>query len=106
MRHVDDGLEWNVRPPVSGGRASLRLKVSPTRVAEIRYASGRAELRVNGTVRYTTDAVVRLVTDLDGNPRSVAGISTKRVDVTVRHASGRQFKVSLQPNATKAVEHV
>jgi hypothetical protein len=99
VRQVGETLEWNVRPPATDVRSSFRLKVSPTRVAELRYASGRAELVVNDTVQYTTGDVVRLVTELDGRARSVSGISESSTRVVLTQPSGRTIEASLVPNA-------
>jgi hypothetical protein len=103
VRQVDETLEWNVRPPADGVRASFHLKLSPTRTAEIRYASGRAELLLNGRRQYLTDRTVRLVTDLEGNPRSIVGIAATPVRVVLERVSGRKIDTSVEPNTTRAL---
>jgi len=103
VRQVDETLEWNVRPPADGVRASFHLKLSPTRTAEIRYASGRAELLLNGRRQYLTDGTVRLVTDLEGNPRSIVGIAATPVRVVLERVSGRKIDTSVEPNTTRAL---
>jgi hypothetical protein len=96
-------LEWNVRPPADGVRASFRLTLSPTRTAEIRYASGRAELLFNDKLQFTTASIVRLVTDLTGNPRSATGIAAIPVRAVLGRVSGRQIDVSVEPNTVRAL---
>jgi hypothetical protein len=101
VRRVDDGLEWNVRPPASSVRASFRLQVSPMRIAELRYSSGRAELRINDATVCTTGSVVRIVTDVEGTPRSLTGIAQAPVHATLTPLSGRGVDVSIDPNAIR-----
>jgi hypothetical protein len=103
VRQVDETLEWNVRPPAEGVRASFRLKLSPTRNAEIRYASGRAELLLNDKRQYTTQSPVRLVTDLEGKSRSVSGIAATQVRAVLEGVAGRKIDVSIDPNTTRAL---
>jgi hypothetical protein len=57
---------------------------------------------VNDGVRFTTSSVVRLVTDLDGNPRSVVGIAAKPSRAVLTRASGRRIDVLVQPNTSHA----
>jgi hypothetical protein len=103
VRQVEDGLEWNVRPPAAGVQSTFRFKVSPTQIAEIRYASGSATLLLNGRQEYTVNSVVRLLTDFDGKLHLVTGIGPKPVRATITHASGRKIDISVEPNASKAV---
>ena len=98
VRQVGNVLEWNVRPPAAGISASYRLKLSPTRVAEIRYASGRAELLVNDRMQCATSGTIRLITDLDGRLHSAAGIDAKPGRVVLTLASGQTLTVAVQPN--------
>jgi hypothetical protein len=103
VRQVDETLEWNVRPPADGVRASFRLRLNPTRTAEIRYGSGRAELLLNGKRQYLTDGPVRLVTDLEGNLRSIAGIAATPIRAVLEHVSGRKIDVSVVPNIVRTL---
>jgi hypothetical protein len=80
-----------------------RLKVSPTRTAELRYASGRTELLIDGRVEYTTSATVRLTTDRAGRIRSSTGIDGSAVRPALTHASGRTIEVAAEPNVTRAL---
>lgn len=99
-----DALEWNLRPPADEVRSIFRLRVSPTRVAEIRYAAGRAELFINDDLQYTTSDTVRLVTDLGGEIRSVAGIASAETRVVLERPSGARIEFWVQPNAAGAYE--
>jgi hypothetical protein len=103
VRQVEDTLEWNVRPPAAGVRSRFTRRVAPTQIAEIRYASGRAELLINEKVQYATSSVVRLVTSLDGGPRAVTGIASAEVHAVLQRVSGKSIDVSVQPNATQTL---
>ena len=98
VRQLGDVLEWNVRPPAAGVSASYRLKLSPTRVAEIRYASGRAELLLNDRLQCATSGTIRLITDVDGRPHWAAGIDDKPGRVVLTFVSGQTITAEVQPN--------
>ncbi len=100
VRQAGDSLEWNIRPQKTEIRSAFRLQVSPTRIAEIKYASGHAELFLNGKLWYRTASVVRLVTGLYGQLQSAVGISTETTNVIIRPASDQEEeKFSLKPNS-------
>jgi hypothetical protein len=99
VRQVENNLEWNIRPPAPAISASYRLKLTPTRTAELRYAAGQAELFSNGNVLWRTSSTVRLRTDLDGNIRSATGIAPETTSVLLLHASKRKQTFSIEPNA-------
>jgi hypothetical protein len=99
VRQVGNNLEWNIRPPAIAINASYRLKLTPTRTAELRYASGQAELVMNGNVLCRTSSTVRLLTDLYGNIRSATGIAPETASVLLTHASNRKQTFSIEPNA-------
>lgn len=103
VRQVDDGLEWNVRPPAAGVQSTFGLKLSPTQTAEVRYASGSAALFLNGRQLYTVNNPVRLLSDFDGTLHLATGIAAKPVRVTITHVSGRKTDVTVEPNASKSV---
>ena len=103
VRQVEDTLEWNVRPPAVDVRSSFTRRVAPTQIAEIRYASGRAELLINEKVQYVTSSVVRLVTSLDGGLRAVTGIAPAQVHAVLQRVSGKNLDVLVQPNATQTL---
>ena len=104
VRRTESGLEWNVRPPAHARRSSYRLRLTPTRIVELRYASGHAELFLNDQLLYRTSSTVRLLTDPDGKLRSAAGITPKTARVVLRHVPGRERKFSIGPNNTINLE--
>ncbi len=101
VRRIENRLEWNLRPPAHATRSSYRLKLTPARTAEVRYASGHAELFLNEKLLYRTSSTFRLVTDLDGKLQSAAGIAPGTTSVLLRHASGRGQKFSIAPNESE-----
>ena len=104
VRQVENTLEWNVRPPEPGIHSSYRLQITSSKTAEIRYASGGAELFLNNTLLYRTSDVVRLVTDYDGKLQNGVGVASELSKVAVRNASGHEQKFSVQPNASLALK--
>lgn len=98
VRQLRDTLEWNVRPPVHDVHSTFRLRITPTRTAEIRYASGHAELLLNEKVLYRTSNTARLVTGHEGKLASASGIVEEKNNVIVQSASGHEFRFSLDPN--------
>jgi hypothetical protein len=96
VRQIGETLEWNLNP--TDARMRYRLKVSPTRTAEIQYASGSAQVFVNDRPLYRTSNTVRLITDLDGNLRSVTGIAAAKTDVRLDSPSGKTLRFSVEPN--------
>jgi len=99
VRRVEDNLEWNVRPPESATRATYRLQVTPTRIAELRYDAGRAELLLNGKLLCRTSSTVRLLTDLDGKILGAAGIAPEKTKIVLQGVSSEQPAFSIEPNA-------
>jgi len=104
VRRTETGLEWNVRPPAHAPRSSYRLRLTPTRTAELRYTSGRAELFLSDKLLYRTSSTVRLVTDLNGKLQSAVGIAPKTTRVVLWHVSGRERKFSIRPNGSMNLE--
>ncbi|MGB6431211.1 MAG: hypothetical protein WBF06_11535, partial [Candidatus Acidiferrales bacterium] len=99
VRRVEDNLEWNVRPPAAPTSASYKLQVTPTRIAELRYASGAAELSINGKLLCRTSSTVRLLTDLDGNIHAATGIAPEVTNVEIRCFASHAQRFSVEPNA-------
>jgi mannosylglycerate hydrolase MGH1-like protein len=106
VRHVEDNLEWNVRPPSASIRSSYRLQVTPARIAEMRYDSGNAELMLNDKVICRTSSTVRLLTDLDGKLRGAVGIAPDATSVVLQNTLERDRRFSITPNAKVDVAHL
>jgi len=98
VRHVENGVEWNVRPPAHSIHSSYRLKLTPVRTAEIKYSSGHAELFLDDKLLYKTKNTFRLITNLDGTLQSATGIASETTHVLLRHVSGGEQKFSIAPN--------
>lgn len=98
VRAHEDRLEWNVRPPSAGGRANFRFRVNATTIAELRYDSGNAELRLNGRQLYRTASTVRLISTEDGNLKAAVGIVDQRTNVVLRLPGHTEKKFTIEPN--------
>lgn len=99
VRKVGDELEWNVRPMARAESATFRLRVTPAQTAELKYASGVAQLSLNGKELCRTASNVRLITDPEGKLKKAAGIAEIPTSVVLRFASGREQKFLVAPNA-------
>jgi hypothetical protein len=100
VRSLGDHLEWNVRQPAHSVRSSHRLRLAPTRIAELRCASGVAELFLNEKLLCRTSSAVRLVTSQNGELQKAVGIAPRETAVILQHASGRVQTFSIEPNAS------
>ncbi len=100
VRQIENALEWNLRPLDAPANSNYRLRVNPTKIAEINYANGRAEVCLNGKIIFRSTNTVRVVTDLEGNPTSAVGIAKETTDVTLRHVVDSERKFTLKPNET------
>ena len=98
VRQAGDKLEWNVRPSEGDSHSRYRLRIAPTRTAELRYRPGRAELLLNEKLLYRTQGTVRLLTDQGGKLVSACGISAGKSNVLIQARSGAELRVSLAPN--------
>lgn len=102
VRRVEKNVEWNVRPAASG-IASYRLQLTPASTAEIKYASGNAELFLNGKLLFRTGSAIRLLTDLDGKLKRAIGISQAMTDAILWDKSGKKQTFSIAPNEWKVL---
>lgn len=99
VRETGGNLEWNIRPLDKAARSRFRLRVTPMLTAELRYENGHAELYLNDRSLYKADGVFRLVTTLDGQPKSAVGIHTESASVQLQPAGKGVQKFSIQPNS-------
>jgi hypothetical protein len=98
VRQIGDTLEWNVRPAEGDIRTSYRLQITPTNIAEIKYASGQAELFLNGKLLYRCRQTVRLLTNIYGTFQAANGIDSQPANVVLEKTSGEPIKFSIPPN--------
>ena len=100
VRSIGDQLEWNIRPLAANTRSSFWLRVNPALVAEIRYASGRAQISLNGHQILASDSVVRLITTQRGELRNAVGIGSRNSKVVLRQSHTQPRTFTIDPNAT------
>jgi hypothetical protein len=67
VRRTGERLEWNVRPQAPDVAASFELRVDSTTTAAVRYASGAADLVLNGRVLHHLTRAERVTTTLSGS---------------------------------------
>jgi hypothetical protein len=99
VRRAGEDLEWNLRPAFAGAQSRYRLRVSPYLTAELRYDSGRAELRLNDKPISTASGTVRLLTALDGKLHAAVGIAEERSTVALRETGKTERRFKIEPNA-------
>ncbi len=98
VRQEGTELVWNIAPMPKMVSAKFRLRVSSTRVAELTYASGAAQLKVNDKEFCNTSNNVRLVTDETGKVKRAVGISAAPTAVTINQVSGPPRKFTINAN--------
>ncbi len=98
VRMCGDQIAWNIRPWDQGHRAAFRLRVNPTTIAELKYASDRAELRLNGRLLLRIRNTVRLVTTRDGLLREATGIADQRATIALEGHGQKPKTFSIEPN--------
>jgi hypothetical protein len=104
VRRAGERLEWNIRPPAAGVRASFHLRRGAATTAELQYAAGRAELHLNGRVLLRTSSVVRLITDREGKLMEAVGIGAEKVAVELVVPGKAVHRLLLAPNQTAPIE--
>ena len=97
VRQVGENIEWNLRPAASR-RARFRVRVNPTTIAELRYESGEARGLLNGHMICGSKQTVRIMTDRHGSIKQAAGIGEQKTYVILKPISGKERKLSIQPN--------
>jgi hypothetical protein len=101
-REDGDLLEWNIRPhhaAVQGAHFSLEF--DRARNAAITYAGKSATLNLDGRLLGRINSgTARLVTDKQGRPKQIVGITETLETVTITLPQGQQQRHILQPNQT------
>jgi len=99
VRELEDGLEWNIRPGhPSADRARFTLPLDGGGTAEMIYDRAGANLSVGGKAIGRIEGVARLVTDREGKPMHLLGISEEARTVLVRLAGRSVRRLSVGPN--------
>jgi hypothetical protein len=98
VRPVGAALEWNIRQPAPHVHSRYSARLHSGNTAEIHYASGNAEIFLGSRRLLQARQVVRLITDLEGNVKSAAGIAPEKAAVCLEHASGQSQRFTVAPN--------
>ena len=103
IREDEDSLHWNVRPGHPAARsASFRLRTDAGRTAELRYDDHGAELHLGGKPLGRIEAgAARVVTDRDGTPKGLVGISGQPQKIAIKWAGRAQREITVQPNRSE-----
>jgi hypothetical protein len=105
VREEHGQIEWNVRPGCAAANgARFQLKLRSGSVAALRYASGHAELRLDGRRLAEVEGVARIVTDMQGRLRNAVGVDTTPQRVTVRRAGRAAKTFVLAGNARELLQ--
>ncbi|PZU08155.1 alpha-L-rhamnosidase [Sphingomonas sp.] len=86
VRNLGDELEWNIRPAhVAASGARFDLPLGTGRSASIAYSGRGADLMISGRpIARIEGGSARLLTDMQGRIRALAGIDGNRQRVTIR----------------------
>jgi len=98
VRQVGENMEWNVRPPIGGRLETYRLRLSSTRIAELKYKEGGAELSINGHGVCHVSGTVRLISDTFGDLKRAIGIADHPCEVDLRLGRDHQRTLNMNPN--------
>ncbi len=93
-------LQWNIRPGHPAAEAShFRIATDAGRVAEVKYSSRGAELRLNNHIVGSVHAgAARLITDKAGKPLALLGIHEQAQKVSLKIPGHSARTVPLLPN--------
>jgi hypothetical protein len=72
-------------------------------IAELRYRPHTAELTINNRPVAQLNGCARLITDLDGTPRSLLGTSTTVTTFSFRLTGHPWRRITLAPNERKSL---
>lgn len=97
VRQVGDELEWNLHPEADK-RCTFRVRVSPTTIAELRYAGREAIASINGRTVCRSKQTVRMVTDHRGFVRRAVGIAAVKTDVVLKSIFGKERRFTILPS--------
>jgi len=100
VRETDNQLEWNVRPRCPASEAAyFSIHFDRNRTASMVYDKKGAELQLNGNVIGRIESgTARLITDKQGRPKLLAGISETVETVSLRLGSHPAQRITIHPN--------
>jgi hypothetical protein len=100
VRDEDDLLEWNVRPGCAASQdAHFSMQLGKSHTAGMTYDKKGVTLQLDGRVIGRIESgTARLITDKQGRPKLLAGISEVVETVSIRLGSRRARRITLQPN--------
>ena len=104
VQEEQDSLHWNIRPGHPAARSALfRLRTDAGRTAELRYDSHGAGLRLGGKpLGRIESGAVRVVTERDGTPKALVGISEQPQKIAISWAGRARREIAVQPNRSEA----
>ncbi len=104
VRVQDGELHWNVRPDCAAAHNGVFSVPLPNqKVAELRYSTGSAELKLGGKPLAQVQGCGRLVTSLEGRPLHLVGTSATLTRVNLALNGHPPQQVVLQPNGRKTL---
>jgi Mannosylglycerate hydrolase MGH1-like glycoside hydrolase domain len=100
VREEQDYLEWNVRPGHAAAQgARIHLQLSKLQTAVMSYEKHGAVLRLNGrNIGRIDSGTVRLVTDKQGRPKFLTGISESVETISLRMKSHPARNITIRSN--------
>jgi hypothetical protein len=102
VRRDGDRIEWNCRQPANSAKTVASIKTAHG-TAELQHASDGSALSLAGKPILRVFGTARIVTDLDGKPSAITGISDERAEVRLSWPGGKSHKIHLSPNETQTI---
>jgi len=102
VTRVDKQMAWSCRAPAKSTKTVASVK-APRGMAELQHASASSSLTLAGKPLMRVFGTARIMTDLDGKPLEIHGTADGPVDVRVVWPSGKESKIRIAPNKTRAL---
>jgi hypothetical protein len=103
VRQLDDELHWNIRPNCPAAQRSTFRTPIGRAIAELHYLPHTAEIRIDNKLVAHLTGCARLITGLDGVPRSVIGIDTEVTTIELSVPGHPSRRLILAPNQRKSL---
>ena len=100
VRETNDQLEWNVRPRCAASQAAhFSMHFDRGRTAAMIYDKRSVALELDGRrIGSIESGTVRLITDKQGRPKELTGISEEVKTVSVQLVSHPEQRMTIHPN--------